>query len=44
MIKIGRDAENKSSNLIKDINILLKAREGGVKSWNGRSGIRNSNQ
>ena len=36
MIKVERDDKNKTSNMIKDINIP-KAREGGGKSWKGRT-------
>ena len=43
MIKVERDDKNKTSNMIEDINIL-KAREGGGKSWKGRTGIKKSNQ
>ena len=43
MIKVEREDKVKSSNLIKDINIL-KAREGGGKSRKGWTGKRRSNQ
>ena len=43
IIKVERDDKNKTSNLIKDINIL-KAREGGSKSWKGPTGTKKSNQ
>ena len=42
MIKIERDDKSKTSNLIKDINIL-KAQKGGGKSWRGWIWIRKSN-
>ena len=43
MIKVERDDKNRTSDMVKDINIL-KAREGGGKSWKGRTGIKKSNQ
>ena len=43
MFKVERDDKNKTSNMIKDINIL-KAREGGGKNWKRRTGIKMSNQ
>ena len=43
MIKIERDDKSKTSNMIKDTNIL-KARKGGGKSWKGWTGINKSNQ
>ena len=43
MIKVKRDDKNKTTNMIQDINIL-KAREGGGKSWKSRTGIKKSNQ
>ena len=42
-IKIERDDKSKTSNMIKDTNIL-KAREGAGKSWKGWTGIKKSNQ
>ena len=42
-IKVERDDKNKTSNMIKDINIL-RAREAGGKSLKGRSWIKKSNQ
>ena len=43
MIKVEREDKVKTSNLIKDINIL-KAREGGDKSWKGWTGTKRSNR
>ena len=43
MIEIERDDKNKTSSMIKDINIL-KAREGGSKIWKGWTGIKKSYQ
>ena len=43
MTKIERDDKSKTSDMIKDTNIL-KAREGGGKSWRGWTGIKKSNQ
>ena len=43
MIKVERDVKNKAIKMIKDIKIL-KAREGGGKSWKGLTGIKKSNQ
>ena len=43
MIKIERDDKSKTSNMIKDTNIL-KTREGAGKSWKGWTGIKKSNQ
>ena len=42
IIKIERDDKSKTSNMIKDTNIL-KAREGGGKSWKGWTGVKKSN-
>ena len=41
--KVLREHKVKTSNMIKNTNIL-KAREGGGKSWKGRTGIKWSNQ
>ena len=43
MVKVERDDKNKTSNMIKDINIL-KARIGGGMRWKGRTGIKKWNQ
>ena len=43
MVKVESDDKNKTSNMIKDMNIL-KAREGGGKSWRGRTWTKKSNQ
>ena len=42
IIKIERDDKSKTSNMIKDTNIL-KAREGGGKSWKGWTRVKKSN-
>ena len=42
-VKVESDDKNKTSNMIKDMNIL-KAREGGGKSWIGRTWTKKSNQ
>ena len=43
ILKVERDDKIKTSNMIKDINIH-KAREGGGKSWKGRTWLKKSNQ
>ena len=43
IIKVEREDKNKTSNLIKNFDIL-KAREGGSKSWKGPTGTKKSNQ
>ena len=43
MIKFEREDKVKTSNMIKDIDIL-KAREGGGKSWKGWTGTKRSNR
>ena len=43
MIRVGREDKVKTSNMIKDINIL-EAREGGGKSRKGWTGTKRSNQ
>ena len=43
MVKVKGEDKFKTSNMIKSTNIL-KARAGGGKSWEGRTGITRSNQ
>ena len=43
MIEVVREDKVKINNMIKNTNIL-KAREGGGKSWKGRTGIKRPNQ
>ena len=43
IIRVERYDKNKTSNMIKNINVL-KAREEGGKSWKGRTWIKKSNQ
>ena len=43
MIMVERDDKSKGKNMIRNINIL-KAREGGVKSWKSWTGIKKSSQ
>ena len=43
MSKVERNDTNKTSNMIKDI-MILNTREGGGKSWKGRTWIKKSNE
>ena len=43
MIEVVREDKVKTNNMIKSTKIL-KAREGGGKSWKGLTGIKRSNQ